>query len=83
MELDPIVLLAYISVSINIITLIAAVAAYAIFRVRKRRCQTIAHDSQDSSADFEPVFLKSYQPATSDGELTGIEAKSSGDAKRR
>lgn len=82
MELDPIVLLAYISVSINIITLIAAVAAYAIFRVRKRRRQVMPRDSQDSSADFEPVFLKPYQPAASGGKLAGVEAGNSDDVGR-
>ena len=37
MNIDPIVLLAYVSVSINVITMIAACIAYAIFHVRKHR----------------------------------------------
>lgn len=37
MDLDPIVLLAYVSVAINVITMIAACAAYGMFHVRKRR----------------------------------------------
>ena len=37
MDLDPIVLLAYMSVAVNLLTLVAAVVAYTLFRVRRQR----------------------------------------------
>jgi hypothetical protein len=65
MDIDPIVLLAYVSVSINIITMIAACIAYAIFHIRKRRRKS--HGSTVTSlADgrVTPVFLRRYTIAS-------------------
>lgn len=62
MELDPVVLLAYASVATNIITLIAAVVAYAVFRMRRRRRRTPEASEEGLSASFEPVFLRPYRP---------------------
>ncbi len=56
MDIDPIVLMAYVSVAINIITMLAACMAYAIFHIRKRR-----HNRQVSAA-----------PGRSDGPLTPV-----------
>ncbi len=61
MDIDPIVLLAYISVSINIITMIAACIAYAIFHVRKRRRKKAGNSAADRrSAPSTPVLLRRY-----------------------
>lgn len=65
MELDPIVLLAYVSVAVNIITVVVAAVAYSVFHVRRRRRKrsppaTAADTPQGDS--FEPVFLKPWQP---------------------
>jgi len=64
MELDPIVLFAYVSVAINIITIIAAAVAYAIFWIRKHRHRRPGGDGLNVSGQFEPVFLRPYEPAT-------------------
>ena len=59
MDIDPIVLMAYVSVAINIITMIAACLAYAIFHVRKRRRRggtSIAAGTPEGPV--EPVFLQ-------------------------
>jgi hypothetical protein len=61
MDIDPIVLLAYISVSINIITMIAACIAYAIFHVRKRRRKAAAGATPGpAGAAVTPIFLRRY-----------------------
>ncbi len=59
MDIDPIVLMAYVSVAINIITMIAACLAYAIFHVRKRRRRrgpSIAAGAAEGPV--VPVFLQ-------------------------
>ena len=61
MELDPVVLLAYASVATNIITLIAAVVAYAVFRMRRRQRRTPGASDAGSPVSFEPVFLRPYR----------------------
>lgn len=75
MELDPYVLLAYLSISINLITLVAAAAAYAAFRIRKRRGKATMVDDLPASGSFNPVFLKSYRPVASFGESATAEAE--------
>ncbi len=61
MEIDPIVLLAYVSVAINIITMLAACIAYAIFHVRKRRRGKGASAAPSrSDAALAPLFLQRY-----------------------
>jgi hypothetical protein len=70
MELDPIVLLAYVSVAVNILTLVAAAIAYAIFRIRRRRRAAPAAGSAGAALPappFEPVFLKPYRPPLQPG----------------
>ncbi|MEQ1805690.1 MAG: hypothetical protein ABL900_09960 [Burkholderiaceae bacterium] len=69
MDIDPIVLLAYISVSINIITMIAACIAYAIFHIRKRRRKRIVNTaSSRPGAALTPIFLRRYpMPVTIPG----------------
>lgn len=64
MNIDPIVLLAYVSVAINVITMIAACVAYAIFHVRKgRRKKTGSAVLERSAAPVTPVFLRPYSMA--------------------
>lgn len=64
MELDPVVLLAYVSVAVNIITIIAAAVAYVIFWIRKHRNRKPEGRDQSANGQFEPVFLRPYQPPT-------------------
>lgn len=67
MALDPIVLLAYVSVAINLITLLAAGITYTIFRARRARQHrgrpdgAVATDGADAEP-FEPVFLRPVRP---------------------
>lgn len=63
MELDPVVLLAYVSVAVNILTVVAATVAYLIFRIRRRRRKRPMTGDSATPATFEPVFLRLYQPA--------------------
>ena len=64
MNIDPIVLLAYVSVSINVITMIAACIAYAIFHVRKHRRKKTGSAILDQPAGLlTPVFLRPYSMA--------------------
>lgn len=63
MELDPIVLLAYVSVAVNILTVIVATVAYLIFRIRKRRRSQPMANGAIVSEKLEPVFLRPYYPA--------------------
>lgn len=61
MEIDPIVLLAYVSVAVNIITMLAACIAYAIFHVRKRRRgKRVSAAPSQSDAALKPLFLQRY-----------------------
>lgn len=61
MAIDPIVLLAYVSVAINIITMLAACIAYAIFHVRKRRLgKRVGAAPSQSDAALTPLFLQRY-----------------------
>lgn len=72
MELDPIVLLAYVSVSLNILTLLAAVVVYAVFRTRKhrqRRTDGDARGAPSPDAPIEPVFLRPHLPRASEDVL--------------
>ena len=65
MDIDPIVLMAYISVSINVITMIAACIAYAIFHIRKRRRKKNGSAAlKPADGPVAPVFLRRY-PMTS------------------
>ena len=65
MNIDPIVLLAYVSVSINVITMIAACIAYAIFHVRKHRRKKTGSAIPDQPAGpLAPVFLRPYLMAS-------------------
>ena len=65
MNIDPIVLLAYVSVSINVITMIAACIAYAIFHVRKHRRKKTGSAVLDRPAGpLAPVFLRPYSMAS-------------------
>jgi hypothetical protein len=74
MEIDPIVLLAYVSVAINIITMVAAAIAYAIFHVGKRRRQRVALPARKAPAEpFSPIFLRPYPLAAAWG-LSGPDA---------
>lgn len=64
MDIDPIVLMAYVSVSINIITMIAACIAYAIFHIRKRRRKKPAGAAADRDpGPVTPVFVRRYSLA--------------------
>jgi hypothetical protein len=64
MDIDPIVLLAYVSVAINIITMIAAFIAYAIFHIRKRRRKNdVGAAPRRSDGPVTPVFLRRYPMA--------------------
>jgi len=68
MELDPIVLLAYMSVAINLLTLAAAVVAYSIFRARRERQRARRAQGAATAATpepFVPVFLRPYLPSAS------------------
>lgn len=68
MNLDPIVLLAYMSVAVNLLTLIAALVAYAMFRVRRQRQRSRARTAPRAAATaFEPAFLRPYRPAPDSG----------------
>lgn len=59
MEIDPIVLLAYVSVALNIITMLAACMAYAIFHVRKRRRgRGVGAAPNQSESASTPLFLQ-------------------------
>jgi hypothetical protein len=59
MEIDPIVLMAYVSVSINIITMIAACTAYAMFHVRRRRRRRQPEPAARSAqGPVAPLFLR-------------------------
>lgn len=61
MDIDPIVLMAYISVSINVITMIAACIAYAIFHIRKRRRKKVGTAAPNpADGPVTPVFLRRY-----------------------
>jgi hypothetical protein len=61
MDIDPIVLLAYVSVAINIITMLAACMAYAIFHVRKRRRgKRVGAAPSQPAAALAPLFLQRY-----------------------
>ncbi len=88
MDIDPIVLLAYVSVSINIITMIAACIAYAIFHLRKRRRKRVVNiASSRPSAPVTPIFLRRYpMPATvasvPDGESVTIASPKTGSPDR-
>jgi hypothetical protein len=62
MELDPIVLLAYVSVAVNIITITAAAVAYLVFSIRRRRRRAPRAGPAASLAAAEPVFLRPYRP---------------------
>lgn len=70
MELDPIVLLAYMSVAVNLLTLMAATVAYAVFRARRARRQARANPPVANAAvtrppePFVPAFLSPYQPGS-------------------
>lgn len=65
MDIDPIVLLAYVSVSINVITMIAACVSYAIFHVRKHRRKRSGGAAPDpSGAPDKPIFLRRYPVAS-------------------
>lgn len=65
MELDPIVLLAYVSVAINIITIIAAVVAYVVFKIRKRNRRQAEGGDAPPAGPVEPVFIRPYRPTMS------------------
>jgi hypothetical protein len=67
MDLDPIVLLAYMSVAINLITLMAAAVAYALFRVRRQRQRSRPKAEHRPAATFEPAFLRPYRPDDASG----------------
>ena len=59
MDIDPIVLMAYVSVAINIITMMAACIAYAIFHIRKRRRNRhVSAATVRSDGPVTPVFLQ-------------------------
>lgn len=82
MELDPIVLLAYASVAINIITVIAAVVAYVIFKIRKqRRRKLLSDESSRHEQELAPVFLRPYQPPTLTSGPSATESAADGVAK--
>jgi len=86
MELDPIVLLAYMSVAINLLTLAAAVVAYSIFRARRERQR--ARRAQGAAAastpePFVPVFLRPYLPSASGTPFAALAAPGSADSALR
>ncbi len=67
MELDPIVVLAYMSVAVNLLTLVAAVVAYTLFRLRRQRQRSRPQAAGRPVAAFEPVFLRPYRPGAHGG----------------
>ncbi len=73
MDLDPIVLLAYMSVAVNLLTLVAAVVAYTLFRVRRQRQCSRPKAASRPVAAFEPAFLRPYRPGA-DRSLTPFAA---------
>jgi len=77
MNIDPIVLLAYVSIALNIITMVAACIAYAIFHVRKRRRKRDVHAAPGrADGPAAPVFLRRHpmpgakSPASSSEPMT-------------
>lgn len=75
MELDPIVLLAYVSVSLNILTLLAAVVVYAVFRTRKHRQRRQGGGVTTAAppdTPLEPVFLRPHRPRSSGDRLVPL-----------
>jgi hypothetical protein len=80
MELDPIVLLAYMSVAVNLLTLMAATVAYAVFRARRARRQArsnppVANAAVARAAEpFVPAFLSPYQPGAGQAAATPFAA---------
>ena len=75
MNIDPIVLLAYVSVSINVITMIAACIAYAIFHVRRsRRKRTGSAATGRPEGPVTPVFLRPYSMAGAFAVPTAVQA---------
>ncbi len=62
MELDPIVLLAYISVAVNVITIAAATVMYFVFWLRRRRQKVRKNIKAPVIEHEEAVFLKLYVP---------------------
>jgi hypothetical protein len=65
MDLDPIVVLAYVGVALNALTLVAAAVVYAVFRIRRRR--RAAPQSRSVAGALpempdEPIFVKPYHP---------------------
>lgn len=89
MELDPIVLLAYMSVAINLLTLAAAVVAYSIFRARRerqraRRAQGPATAATTATPEpFVPVFLRPYLPSASGTPFAALVAPGPADGALR
>lgn len=84
MELDPIVLLAYMSVAINLLTLAAAVVAYSVFRARRerqraRRAQQVAA-TLAAPEPFAPVFLRPYLPRAGGSPFAAWAASTAADA---
>ncbi len=75
MNIDPIVLLAYVSVAVNVITMIAACIAYAIFHVRKsRRKKTGSAVLDRPQGPVTPVFLRRYAMASALAVPPAVEA---------
>lgn len=62
MDLDPIVLLAYISVAVNVITIAAATVMYFVFWLRRRRQRVRKNIKPPAFEKREAVFLKPYIP---------------------
>jgi hypothetical protein len=88
MDLDPIVLLAYMSVAINLLTLAAAVVAYSIFRARRerqraRRAKAGTAATAATPEPFVPVFLRPYLPSASGTPFAALAAPGPADSALR